>query len=66
MLSLKSLLFGNQAFNSCCRVVFESESTRRRVMTRLTSILLGWSAFWFKEEDESSELIMRSGDDGKN
>ena len=33
--SLKSLLFGDWAFAGCIRVVFESESTRRRVTNRL-------------------------------
>ncbi|KAM7453662.1 hypothetical protein BLSTO_05589 [Blastocystis sp. subtype 1] len=50
---LKSLLFGDQAFRDCSRAVFEN-------LPELTSIRLGWLAFWFKDDD-SSELIMRSG-----
>ena len=32
-------------------------------MPELTSILFGMNAFTFKDDDDSSELIMRSGDD---
>ena len=32
-------------------------------LPELTSIQFGYSAFTFKDDDESSELIMRSGDD---
>ena len=35
-------------------------------LPELTSIQLGWSAFEFKEDDDSTELIMRSGDDKTN
>ncbi|KAM7454400.1 hypothetical protein BLSTO_04843 [Blastocystis sp. subtype 1] len=56
--SLKSLLFGGYTFQYCSRVVFEN-------LPELTSIQLGRSAFEFKD-DESSELIMRSGDDEMN
>ena len=66
MPSLKSLLFGNYAFCCCSRAVFESDSTRKREwwidLPELTSIQLSWYAFCFKN-DESSELVMRSGDD---
>ncbi|KAM7456280.1 hypothetical protein BLSTO_02958 [Blastocystis sp. subtype 1] len=53
--SLKSLLFGGYAFYECSRAVFEN-------LPELTSIRLGGNAFQFND-DESSELIMRSGDD---
>ena len=35
-------------------------------MPELTSIRLGEDAFSFKDKDDSSELIMRSGDDEMN
>ncbi|KAM7455862.1 hypothetical protein BLSTO_03386 [Blastocystis sp. subtype 1] len=54
--SLKSLLFGMYSFSSCSRAVFEN-------LPELTSIRLGKHAFWFKYDDDSTELIMRSGDD---
>ncbi|KAM7454138.1 hypothetical protein BLSTO_05107 [Blastocystis sp. subtype 1] len=53
--SLKSLLFGDNAFHYCSRAVFEN-------LPELTSIRFGNDAFYFKNDD-SSELIMRSGDD---
>ncbi|KAK8818915.1 hypothetical protein WA577_003025, partial [Blastocystis sp. JDR] len=51
--SLKSLLFGDQAFRDCSRVAFEN-------LPELTSIQLGNEAFSFKEKSESTELIMRN------
>ncbi|KAK8820181.1 hypothetical protein WA577_006248, partial [Blastocystis sp. JDR] len=51
--SLKSLLFGNCAFDDCSRAVFEN-------LPKLASIRLGGNAFTFKHNDESSELIMRN------
>ncbi|KAM7455516.1 hypothetical protein BLSTO_03730 [Blastocystis sp. subtype 1] len=50
--SLKSLLFGDDAFHECAHVVFED-------LPELTTIQLGEHAFKFKY-DESSELIMRN------
>ncbi|KAK8831358.1 hypothetical protein WA577_006150, partial [Blastocystis sp. JDR] len=50
--SLKSLLFGRNAFKYCSRAAFEN-------LPALTSIQLGFDAFYFKN-DESSELIMRN------
>ncbi|KAK8816657.1 hypothetical protein WA577_002003, partial [Blastocystis sp. JDR] len=52
MPSLKSLLFGGNAFDDCSRAVFEN-------LPELTSIRLGSNAFQFKD-NESSELIMRN------
>ncbi|KAK8832933.1 hypothetical protein WA577_001447, partial [Blastocystis sp. JDR] len=51
--SLKSLLFGNNAFDDCSRAVFEN-------LPVLTSIHFGEDAFCFKYDDELSELIMRN------
>ncbi|KAK8821392.1 hypothetical protein WA577_006690, partial [Blastocystis sp. JDR] len=51
--SLKSLLFGMYSFSSCSRAVFEN-------LPELTSIRLGKHAFWFKYDDDSTELIMRN------
>ncbi|KAK8833530.1 hypothetical protein WA577_006674, partial [Blastocystis sp. JDR] len=50
--SLKSLLFGCNAFDDCSRAVFEN-------LPELTSIRLGEFAFMFTH-DESTELIMRN------
>ena len=60
---LNSLLFGCSAFENCSRVMLESEGLKREWcldLPELTSIQLGHSAFQFKEDDKSSELIMRS------
>ncbi|KAM7453842.1 hypothetical protein BLSTO_05405 [Blastocystis sp. subtype 1] len=58
MPSLKSLLFGESAFEQGSRVVFEN-------LPELTSIQLGEDAFQFNN-DESTELIMRSDDNEMN
>ena len=46
MPSLKSLLFGNDAFQDCSRVVFESEWLEERMMTRLAWIDFYSTWFW--------------------
>ena len=61
--SLKSILFGQNAFARCSRVVFESDSIKRRWhigLPRLTSIQLGFEALFFYHIGENRTLIMRS------
>ncbi|KAK8817892.1 hypothetical protein WA577_005794, partial [Blastocystis sp. JDR] len=50
---LKSLLFGYRAFFSSPRLVLEN-------LPELTSIRLGWDAFVFSFNVESSTLVMRN------
>lgn len=66
MVSLKSLLFGDEAFCDCSRVVFESELIKGEWLIglpALTTIQFGFNAFCFNDKDEASELVMKSDSD---